>query len=145
MDLLVDRLERAYTPIHTIGFLNLGVAGEWDFRYTTSNLPGHDPRKLRLRSVAQRVAPGEEKVQAGKLTNTIAWELVEEGASGTMEIKCDYMVTPKVRPDGPAVSKVVTELTVVMVTVVALVDWGWQQLEFTVQYKRITSHFTPAA
>ena len=105
--MLVGRLERAYTPIHTIGFLNLGVAGEWDFRYTTSSLPGHDPRKLRLRSVAQRVAPGEEKVQCGKLTNTITWELVEEGVSGTMDIKCDYMVTPKVRREAVVVIMVV--------------------------------------
>lgn len=95
VDVLVGQLERAYTPIHTIGFLNLGMAGEWDFRYTTSSLPGHDPRRLRLRRVAQRVAPGEEKVQRGNLTNTITWDLVEEGSSGTMEVKCDYAVTPK--------------------------------------------------
>lgn len=91
---IMHKLERTYTPIQTIGFLNLGIAAEWRFLYSTATTR-FEPR-LRLGQIKQTISVDSQKPQQGNLTNTITWHLIEEGdCSGTFEINCQYMVDRK--------------------------------------------------
>ena len=52
----VNALEDKFTPPQTLGFLNLAMAGDWQFLFTTNQLGMPSP-KLRLTSLVQRVEP----------------------------------------------------------------------------------------
>ena len=50
----VNLLEDKYSPVQTLGFLNLAMAGEWQLLFST-NLAGRPNRNLRLRELVQKV------------------------------------------------------------------------------------------
>ncbi|KAL3798142.1 hypothetical protein HJC23_005703 [Cyclotella cryptica] len=71
----VNLLEEKYSPVQTIDFLNLAMAGDWQLLFST-NLAGSSSRKLRLRELLQRI---ESTGFSGSLTNVAQWELAEDG------------------------------------------------------------------
>lgn len=89
----VNLLEDKYSPVQTIGFLNLAMAGEWQLLFST-NLTGTPNRKLRLRELVQKI---EADGFGGSLTNSAQWDYAdnEEGifdSTGTFNIKCVYKI-----------------------------------------------------
>lgn len=72
----VNALEEKYLPPTTLGFLNIAMAGEWQFLFTTNQLGNPSPF-LRLTELVQTV-----KVNGleGTLTNQATWDLVSEGS-----------------------------------------------------------------
>lgn len=89
----VNLLEEKYSPVQTIGFLNLAMAGEWQLLFST-NLTGKPNRKLRLRELVQKI---EADGFGGSLTNSAQYDYAdsEEGifdSSGTFNIKCVYKI-----------------------------------------------------
>lgn len=89
---LVNSLESKYTPVLTLDFFNMAMAGEWQLLFST-NMLGKPSASLRLRELLQRVEP-DGKV--GKLTNIALWDQASDGVtfdtSGTMSIKNSYTI-----------------------------------------------------
>jgi hypothetical protein len=89
----VNLLEKKYSPVQTIGFLNLAMSGEWQLLFST-NLTGKPNRKLRLRELVQKI---EADGFGGSLTNSAQWDYAdnEEGtfdSNGNFNIKCSYKI-----------------------------------------------------
>ena len=89
----VNALEEKYLPPTTLGFLNIAMAGEWQFLFTTNQLGNPSPF-LRLTELVQTV-----KVNGleGTLTNQATWDLVSEGSdvfdtSGTFASSLSYNI-----------------------------------------------------
>jgi hypothetical protein len=71
----VNALEAKYIPPQTLDFLNLAMAGEWQFLFTTNQL-GRPSPSLRLTELVQRV---EVKGLNGQVVNQAAWNLSDDG------------------------------------------------------------------
>jgi len=88
----INLLEDKYSPVQTIDFLNLAMAGDWQLLFST-NLIGSSSRKLRLRELVQRIEPAGF---SGSLTNVAQWDLAEDGetfdAKGSFSVKCSYKI-----------------------------------------------------
>mmetsp|Transcript_16230 Transcript_16230/g.26556 ORF Transcript_16230/g.26556 Transcript_16230/m.26556 type:complete len:278 (+) Transcript_16230:78-911(+) len=94
----VNLLEEKYSPVQTIGFLNLAMAGEWQLLFST-NLTGRPNRKLRMTELIQRI---EADGFGGKLINSAQWSYAdnEEGTfdtNGSFNIKCSYNINQGAR------------------------------------------------
>lgn len=91
---LAKVLESTYSPINSIGFLNLVLQGSWDFLHTTSPLPLVDPR-LRLRRLAQLVQPSTDEAGSGNITLEAIWQFSEgsQPCIGLFTVRCPYKVT----------------------------------------------------
>ncbi|KAL9180172.1 hypothetical protein ACHAXT_008142 [Thalassiosira profunda] len=94
----INLLEEQYTPVQTLDFLNLAMAGEWQLLFST-NLMGRPSRKLRLRELVQNIkAEGFN----GTLTNLAQWDYAEEeegafDATGHFAVKCSYSINQGAR------------------------------------------------
>mmetsp|Transcript_4903 Transcript_4903/g.8391 ORF Transcript_4903/g.8391 Transcript_4903/m.8391 type:complete len:276 (-) Transcript_4903:177-1004(-) len=94
----VNLLEEKYSPVQTIDFLNLAMAGEWQLLFST-NLTGKPNRKLRLRELVQKI---EADGFGGSLTNSAQWDYSDndEGtfdSTGSFNIKCSYKINQGAR------------------------------------------------
>lgn len=94
----VNLLEEKYSPVQTIGFLNLAMAGEWQLLFST-NLMGRPNRKLRLRELVQRI---DADGFSGSLTNVAQWDYAEDDdgefdANGSFAAKCSYSINQGAR------------------------------------------------
>lgn len=94
----VNLLEEKYSPVQTLDFLNLAMAGEWQLLFST-NLMGRPNRKLRLRELVQKI---ESDGFNGSLTNTAQWDLAEDeegvfDANGGFNVKCSYTINQGAR------------------------------------------------
>jgi len=94
----VNLLEKKYSPVQTIDFLNLAISGEWQLLFST-NLTGNPNRKLRLRELVQNI---EADGFGGSLTNSAQWDYAdnEEGtfdSNGNFSIKCSYKINQGAR------------------------------------------------
>ena len=89
----INLLEEKYSPVQTLDFLNLAMAGEWQLLFST-NLLGRPNRRLRLRELVQRI---ETNGFDGSLTNVAQWDYAEDGevfdANGNFSIKCTYSIS----------------------------------------------------
>ena len=89
----INLLEEKYSPVQTLDFLNLAMAGDWQLLFST-NLLGRPNRRLRLRELVQRI---ETNGFDGSLTNVAQWDYAEDGevfdASGNFSIKCSYSIS----------------------------------------------------
>ncbi len=89
----VNLLEEKYSPVQTLDFLNLAMAGEWQLLFST-NLLVRPSRRLRLRELVQRI---ETNGFDGSLTNVARWDYAEDGevfdANGNFSIKCSYSIS----------------------------------------------------
>ena len=72
----VNLLEENYSPVQTIGFLNLAIAGEWQLLFST-NLTGRPNMKLRLSELVQKI---EADGFGGSLTNSAQWDYAENNS-----------------------------------------------------------------
>lgn len=123
----VNLLEDKYSPVQTIDFLNLAIAGDWQLvsqyfrmivtlvtrnisvthiafcslkhrKLFSTNLIGSSSRKLRLRELVQRI---ESTGFSGSLTNVAQWDLAEDGetfdAKGSFSVKCSYKINQGAR------------------------------------------------
>mmetsp|Transcript_34195 Transcript_34195/g.62944 ORF Transcript_34195/g.62944 Transcript_34195/m.62944 type:complete len:277 (-) Transcript_34195:194-1024(-) len=93
----INLLEDKYSPVQTIDFLNLAMAGEWQLLFST-NLMGRPHKKLRLRELVQKV---EADGFNGTLTNLAQWDYAEDGetfdANGKFSVKCSYSINQGAR------------------------------------------------
>jgi PAP_fibrillin len=94
----VNALEDRYTPVQTIGFLNLAMAGEWQLLFST-NLAGGPKTSFRLREMYQRIMSDSF---AGEVENQVLWDLADNeelnfDASGTFTVKCSYKINQGAR------------------------------------------------
>jgi hypothetical protein len=93
----VNTLEDRYTPVQTLDFLNLAMAGEWQLLFST-NLSGGPKPHFRLREMFQRV---EATSLEGAIANQATWDLAEDGstfdATGTFTVKCSYKINQGAR------------------------------------------------
>ncbi len=71
----VNALEDKFDAPQTLDFLNLLIAGEWQFLFTTNQL-GRPSPLLRLTELLQRI---EVKGLKGSLVNQAQWDLVDDG------------------------------------------------------------------
>ena len=89
----INLLEEKYSPVQTLDFLNLAMAGDWQLLFST-NLLGRPNRRLRLRELVQRI---ETNGFDGSLTNVAQWDYAEDGevfdANGNFSIKCSYSIS----------------------------------------------------
>ncbi|KAL3784279.1 hypothetical protein ACHAW5_010099 [Stephanodiscus triporus] len=89
----INLLEERYTPVLTLDFLNLAMAGEWQLLFST-NLLGRPNRRLRLRGLVQRI---DTNGLDGHLTNVARWDYAEDedafDANGNFSIKCSYSIS----------------------------------------------------
>lgn len=90
----VNLLEDKYSPVQTIDFLNLAMAGEWQLLFST-NLMGRPNRKLRLTELVQKI---EADGFNGSLTNSAQWDYAEDDETeifdshGNFAVKCSYTI-----------------------------------------------------
>lgn len=93
----VNALEERYTPVQTLGFLNLAMSGDWQLLFST-NLSGLPKPNFRLRELYQRI---EASDFSGNITNEATWDLAESGpafdASGSFTINCSYSINQGAR------------------------------------------------
>ena len=91
----VNSLEARYTPVQTLGFLNLAMTGEWQLLFST-NLSGGPKPNFRLREMFQRVESNSTDPLKGTVANEVFWELAEDSsnfdASGTFTALCNYEI-----------------------------------------------------
>ena len=71
----VNALEDKFVAPQTLDFLNIAIAGEWQFLFTTNQL-GRPSPLLRLTELLQRI---EVKGLKGSLVNQAQWDLVDDG------------------------------------------------------------------
>lgn len=93
----VNTLEERYSPVQTLDFLNLAMAGEWQLLFSTNLADGPKPG-FRLREMFQRI---EADSLEGAVTNQVTWDLADDGitfdASGTFTVKCSYQINQGAR------------------------------------------------
>jgi len=99
----VNTLEDRYTPVQTLDFLNLAMAGEWQLLFST-NIGGSPRSNFRLRELYQRI---ESNDLNGTIVNEATWDLAEDhnamtpatsfDAYGTFSIKCSYSINQGAR------------------------------------------------
>ena len=94
----VNALEDRYTPMQTIGFLNLAMNGEWQLLFST-NLAGGPKPNFRLREMYQSIHSDSFE---GKVENRVLWDLADNeelkfDASGTFTAKCSYKINQGAR------------------------------------------------
>lgn len=94
----VNLLENKYSPVQTLDFLNLAMAGEWQLLFST-NLMGMPSRRLRLRELLQKI---EADGFGGRLINTAMWDYADEeegtfDANGNFAVKCSYVINQGAR------------------------------------------------
>lgn len=92
---IVNILEAKYSPVHTLDFFNMAMAGDWQLLFSTNRL-GMPDATLRLREFIQRIQPDDMGAKEGKLTNIASWILADNGVSfdmfGTMSVKTEYEI-----------------------------------------------------
>lgn len=90
---IVNALESAYSPVQTVDFFNMAMAGDWQLLFSTNRL-GVPDAKLRLRELIQRIQPTDIKAKHGNLTNIASWALANNGMHfdmyGTLSVKNEY-------------------------------------------------------
>ncbi|KAL3806722.1 hypothetical protein ACHAXA_008218 [Cyclostephanos tholiformis] len=90
----INLLEDRYSPVQTLDFLNLAMAGEWQLLFLT-NLLRRPNRRLRLQELVQRIET--RNGFDGSLTNVAQWDYAEDGeafdANGNFSIKCSYSIS----------------------------------------------------
>lgn len=94
----VNELEGRYTPVQTIDFLNLAMAGDWQLLFST-NLAGGPRPDFRLREMYQRI---ETDSFTGKVENQVLWDLADNAemdfdTSGTFTVECKYDINQGAR------------------------------------------------
>lgn len=94
----VNELEDRYTPVQTLGFLNLAMSGDWQLLFST-NLSGLPKSNFRLRELYQRI---ESSDLTGTVVNMATWDLAENNGpifdcSGSFTIKCTYSINQGAR------------------------------------------------
>ena len=93
----VNALEEKFMPPQTLGFLNLAMAGDWQFLFTTNQL-GRPSPLLRLTELVQNVSIDGLK---GKLSTTASWDLVDQGNTfdvfGTFKSSLTYGINQGAR------------------------------------------------
>mmetsp|Transcript_15227 Transcript_15227/g.28659 ORF Transcript_15227/g.28659 Transcript_15227/m.28659 type:complete len:291 (+) Transcript_15227:71-943(+) len=75
----VNALEEKYVPPQTLDFLNLAMAGEWQFLFTTNQL-GRPSPSLRMTELVQNV---EVNGFDGVVVNQAVWNLAQEAGGPT--------------------------------------------------------------
>jgi hypothetical protein len=78
----VNALEEKYVPPQTLDFLNLAMAGEWQFLFTTNQL-GRPSPLLRLTELVQKV---EVNGFNGLVVNQAMWNLAQEQQGPTLSL-----------------------------------------------------------
>ena len=93
----VNVLEDRYTPVQTLDFLNLAMAGEWQLLFSTNLSSGPKPN-FRLRELFQRVNASSLE---GIVENHAAWDLADDGSTfdsfGSFTAKCSYSINQGAR------------------------------------------------
>jgi hypothetical protein len=94
----VNELEDRYTPVQTLGFLNLAMSGDWQLLFST-NISGMPKSNFRLRELYQRI---ESNDLSGKVINEATWDLADNhgptfDCSGSFTIKCCYTINQGAR------------------------------------------------
>lgn len=94
----VNALEDRYTPVQTIGFLNLAMDGEWQLLFST-NLAGGPKPNFRLREMYQRIHSSSFE---GTVENQVLWDLADNeelnfDASGSFTVQCRYKINQGAR------------------------------------------------
>lgn len=89
----INALEDKFLPPQTLGFLNLAMAGDWQFLFTSNQL-GRPSPLLRLTELVQTVGVQGLK---GKLVNSATWALIEENAFGTFSSELSYDINQGAR------------------------------------------------
>lgn len=97
VELYVNALEDQYAPPQTLDFLNLAMAGDWQFLFTTNQL-GRPSRKLRLTELYQKV---EMKGFDGVVSSNAQWALAEDEQNfdiyGQFSTTCTYKINQGAR------------------------------------------------
>jgi hypothetical protein len=83
----VNALEDKFLPPQTLGFLNLAMAGEWQFLFTTNQL-GRPSPLLRLTELIQKV---DINGLEGKIVNQASWDWVDQG--NTFDVNGNFAST----------------------------------------------------
>lgn len=102
----VNTLEDRYTPVQTLDFLNLAMAGDWQLLFST-NLSGSSRKHFRLRDLFQQI---ETNGLNGTIVNEASWDLAQDydanssgspkfDVSGNFLIKCNYSIEAGSRMD----------------------------------------------
>lgn len=89
----INALEDKFLPPQTLGFLNMAMAGDWQFLFTSNQL-GRPSSLLRLTELVQTVGVQGLK---GKLVNSATWALIEESAFGTFSSDLSYDINQGAR------------------------------------------------
>ena len=94
----VNTLEDRYTPMQTLSFLNMAMAGEWQLLFSTNLASGPRPN-FRLRELIQRI---DTKALEGNVTNIATWDLASEDdgnfdSTGTFSVVCSYSINQGAR------------------------------------------------
>ena len=94
----VNELEDRYTPVQTLGFLNLAMSGDWQLLFST-NLSGLPKSNFRLRELFQRIKSND---LTGTVVNEATWDFAENhngffDCSGSFTIKCSYSINQGAR------------------------------------------------
>jgi hypothetical protein len=96
----INALEEKYTPPQTISFLNMIMAGEWQFLFTTDQLSIRPSfQTLRLTDLVQSI---ETNQFDGILQSQATWDLAENGDSlfncrGSFTVKNTYKINQGAR------------------------------------------------
>eukprot|EP00980_Cylindrotheca_fusiformis_P031390 scaffold26289_cov264-Cylindrotheca_fusiformis.AAC.1 len=100
VETLVNALEAGFTPVQTLDFLNLAMAGDWQLLFST-NLAGGQKPNFRLREMFQRVESKSATSFEGRVSNEVAWEFAEDGtnfnANGSFTVVSKYEINQGAR------------------------------------------------
>jgi hypothetical protein len=93
----VNAIEAKYVQPQTLGFLNMAIAGEWQFLFTTNQLGNPSP-SLRLSELVQTVSVNDLE---GKVVNSAKWDMLDQGSTfdvgGTFTAALDYNINEGAR------------------------------------------------